>query len=389
MPTYGRLPVAFTHGEGCYLFDDNGKKYFDALTGIAVCGLGHAHPKVTQAIQEQAAKVLHTSNLYEIPQQSKLADSLCQRTGMTNVFFGNSGAEANECAIKLARKFGNDKGIANPTIITTTGSFHGRTIATLSATGNPKVKTGFSPLVSGFVEVPFNDISAIQAQTGNADIVAIMVEPAQGEGGINIPDTDYLNQLRDICDQQDWLLIVDEIQTGNGRSGKLFAFEHNAITPDVLTTAKGLGNGLPIGACLTYGKASTVIQAGNHGSTFGGNPLVCAGANAVMDELTPSLLQHVHEIGAYLNEQFTAKLAGLSVIKHVRNMGLLVGIELHKPCTDLVAKALEHGVLINVTQQTVVRLLPPLIMTNADVDDLVEILAPLIAEYEEITACEE
>lgn len=378
MPTYGRLPVSFTHGNGSWLFDDTGKRYLDALTGIAVCGLGHAHPAVTEAVIEQAGKVVHTSNLYRIAQQEQLAEKLCTLGSMDNVFFSNSGAEANECAIKLARFYANEKGIETPAIITATKSFHGRTMATLSATGNPKVKVGFTPLVERFIEVPFDDIEAIKAHQDDQNICAIMVEPVQGEGGINIPADDYLAQLRAICDANDWLLILDEVQSGNGRSGSFFAYEQSGIVPDITTLAKGLGNGYPIGACLAKGKAAQLFKPGNHGSTYGGNPLVCAAANAVVDTLNSEFLGNVKEISSYLVAQLESKLKQKNGFNHVRNKGMLIGIEFDFDISDLVLKALEAGLLINVTQQNTIRLLPPLNLSTEEADILVDILASII-----------
>lgn len=378
MPTYGRLPVSFTHGEGSWLVDEHGKRYLDALTGIAVCGLGHAHPAVTQAVIEQAQKFVHCSNLYHIEQQEQLATKLCQRSQMDNAFFANSGAEANECAIKLARFYGNQQGKASPTIITTSRSFHGRTMATLTATGNPKVKVGFTPLLEGFIEVPFNDVAAIEAHSHNENVCAIMVEPVQGEGGINIPDADYLDQLRALCDANNWLLILDEVQSGNGRSGHLFAFQKSGILPDILTTAKGLGNGYPIGACLARGLAATLFQPGNHGSTYGGNPVVCAAANAVIDTLDEAFLAQVTQRSDALATALHEKLKGKQGFVHVRHMGMLIGIEFDHDISALVQQALEAGLLINVTQQNTIRLLPPLNISEQDSDILVEKLAALL-----------
>ncbi|MDH3643513.1 MAG: aspartate aminotransferase family protein, partial [Gammaproteobacteria bacterium] len=307
METYGRLPVAFTRGEGAYLFDTDGKRYLDGLCGLAVTGLGHAHPRVTAAIADQASALLHTSNLYEIPLQARLADRLCELSGMDRVFFGNSGAEANEAAIKIARLYGNKRDVKRPTIIVLDDSFHGRTMATLTATGNRKVHAGFEPLLSGFVRAPYNDVDAVQQiANNNQDVVAVMAEPVLGEGGVIISDDDYLPGLRAICDANDWLLILDEVQTGNGRTGKFFAYQHTDILPDVVTTAKGLGNGVPIGACLARGVAAETLQPGNHGSTFGGNPLACSAAHAVLDGLTED---HLIERAAELGERI---LDGLS-----------------------------------------------------------------------------
>jgi acetylornithine/N-succinyldiaminopimelate aminotransferase len=380
MNTYGERAITLVKGEGMHLWDDQGRRYLDALSGIAVCALGHCHPAFTQAITEQAQTLVHVSNLYNIQPQQKLAEQLCQASGMEKVFFSNSGAEANEAAIKIARKYGNDKGIENPTIITMGGSFHGRTMATLSATGNPKVHQGFQPLVSGFVQATYDDVDAIkQLAEQHSNIVAILVEPVQGEGGVHVPSSDYLNQLRDLCDQHDWLLMLDEIQTGNGRTGKYFAFQHNGIKPDVVTTAKGLGNGLPIGACLAQGKAADVLQPGNHGSTFGGNPLVCHGASAVVDTLVnDKLIENAASQGQYLQEQFTKALAGNDKVSDIRGLGLMTGIELTQDCPELVAKAFEDGLLINVTAGNTIRLLPPLILSQSDADIIVEKVSALI-----------
>lgn len=379
MNTYGNRALTLTKGRGCRVWDTDGKEYLDLLAGIAVCGLGHCHPAVTDAITQQATELLHTSNLYNLPPQQQAADLLCELSGMDNVFFSNSGAEANEAAIKIARKYGHSKDIATPTIITTTNSFHGRTMATLSATGNDKVKQGFAPLVAGFLELPYNDIAAIENQAGNKNIVAVMVEPVQGEGGIRIPDNDYLPKLREICDQQGWLLILDEIQTGNGRTGQYYAFQHHNILPDVLTTAKGLGNGMPVGACLTQGKTANILQPGNHGSTYGGNPVACAAVKAVLTTLKEqNLCQQAQQKGDHFASRLRAALAGKTTVTHIRNKGLMIGIELDHPCSELVAKAAEHGVLLNVTAGNVIRLLPPLIISDADIEHGISILAALI-----------
>jgi acetylornithine aminotransferase len=379
MNTYGTRSLTLTRGEACRVWDDQGKEYLDALSGIAVCGLGHCHPAVTRAIQQQAATLVHTSNLYNLPVQQQAATDLQRVSGMEKVFFSNSGAEANEAAIKIARKYGNDKGIAVPTIITMNNSFHGRTMATLTATANPKVKQGFTPLVEGFIHVPFNTLDAIHTLEGNPDIVAILVEPIQGEGGIQIPDDDYLPSLRAICDKNDWLLMLDEIQSGNGRTGHHFAFQAYDLLPDVLTTAKGLGNGLPVGACLTQGKASQVLQPGNHGSTYGGNPVACAAVSAVINTIeNDHICDHVNSLGAYFHDGFTKALAGKTQVKAFRQRGLMMGIELKEPCSELVLQAAEKGLLINVTAGSVIRLLPPLIMTKAEADQVITIVASLL-----------
>ncbi len=380
MHTYNRLPVAFTKGEGVYLEDSNGKRYIDALTGLAVCGLGHAHPAVTAAISTQAGQLIHTSNLYEIPRQAELAARLAKLSGMDNVFFGNSGAEANEAAIKIARLHGSKQGIKRPTIVATDESFHGRTMATLTATGNRKVHAGFEPLLNGFVRAPYNDLSAIQhIAENNPDVVAMLVEPVQGEGGINIPDPGYLEELRAIADQHNWLLILDEVQSGNGRTGKFFAYQHTNILPDVVTTAKGLGNGVPIGVCLARGQAADLFRPGHHASTFGGNPLACAAAHAVLDTLeADNLIERAAELGERMLEGLNAALHGNNRIKEIRGKGLMIAVELSDSCGDLVGKGLEAGILLNVTQDTIVRLLPPLILSDAEADEIVAKVALLI-----------
>lgn len=378
MNTYGERQLTLVKGEGVYLWDDQGRRYLDALSGIAVCGLGHSPAKLTAAITEQASTLLHISNLYNTLPSQRLAELLCAQTGMENVFFSNSGAEANEAAIKIARKYGNDQGITCPTIITMHNSFHGRTLATLTATGNQKVKVGFAPLVEGFIHVDYDSIDAIKA-VDNPDVVAILVEPVQGEGGVRAPADDYLVQLRQLCDERGWLLMLDEIQTGNGRTGKLYAFQHSGILPDVFTTAKGLGNGLPIGACLARGKAAQVFQPGNHGSTYGGNPLVCHGAYTVIRTLIDDqLIENAGKVGSYMLNAFKARLAGNSKVADVRGKGLMIGIELTQPCGELVGAAASAGLLINVTAGNTIRLLPPLVITEAEADQIVAIVSQLI-----------
>ncbi len=383
MTTYARLPVSFTRGEGAWLIDEFQNKYLDALSGIAVCGLGHCHPAITQAISTQAATLVHTSNLYHVQKQTELAERLCQLSGMSRVFFSNSGAEANEAAIKLARMYGHTRGIEIPTVIVMEGSFHGRTLATLSATGNPKTQAGFEPLVQGFVRVPFNDVAAIRAiGEKNPNICAILVEPIQGEGGINIPASTYLNDLRQLCDENQWLLMLDEVQTGNGRTGKYFCYQHNNILPDVVTTAKGLGNGFPISACLASGLAAELFKPGNHGSTYGGNPLGCATALAVISTLVhDGLIEKATELGQRISAGLTKHLSHCAHVKTIRHKGLMIGVELTQPCGDLVAKALEKGLLINVTAGKVIRLLPPLILTHAEADEIVLRLSNLINDF--------
>ena len=382
MNTYARLPVTFTHGEGVWLYDENGDAYFDALTGIAVCGLGHSHPAVTKAICDQSSQVIHTSNLYGIAKQQQLGDTLTRLSKMDRVFFANSGAEANEASIKLARLYGNRRNIENPTIIVMESSFHGRTMATLSATGNRKVHAGFEPLVQGFARVPHNDIESIQRLTDNKNIVAILVEPIQGEGGIHVPDDNYLQQLREICNEQEWLLMLDEVQCGMGRTGKMFAHQHAGITPDVMSLAKALGNGIPIGACLAHGQAAELFAPGNHGTTFGGNPLASAAALAVCETIeNDNLIERAAQLGTQLLEGFKAALADTAGIQEIRGKGLMVGIELDNDCPELVKLALEEKLLINVTAGKVIRLLPPLIMTDYQAAELVEKLSQLIKRY--------
>ena len=383
MSTYRRLPVHFQRGEGVWLWDSAGKRYRDALSGIAVCGLGHAHPAVQNALCEQSGKLIHTSNLYGIEPQETLGEMLVQASGMDRVFFGNSGAEANEAAIKLARLHGHNRGIENPTIVVMENSFHGRTMATLSATGSRKVQAGFEPLVKGFARIPYDDMESLEAVAkGNPDIVAVLVEPIQGEGGINMPAEDYLQNLRTLCDQQGWLLMLDEIQTGMGRSGKMFAHQHCGIQPDVMTLAKGLGNGVPIGACLARGEAAKVLGPGNHGSTFGGNHLACAAGIAVMQTLEEeNLPARAATLGNHLLEAFANALEGVAGIEEIRGQGLLIGIELDRDCGELVTTALEEGLLINVTADRVVRLLPPLIMGDAEAEELVTKLSRLIIQF--------
>jgi len=381
IPTYARQPVAFVRGEGVWLFDENGDKYMDAISGIAVCNLGHCHPAVSRTLAEQAGQLVHTSNLYRIPAQEALAERLCEISGMQGAFFSNSGAEANEAAIKIARLYGNRKGITKPTVIVMEGSFHGRTMATLSATGNSKVQEGFAPLVEGFVRVPFNDVAAVEALATSNEIVAVLVEPVQGEGGINIPDAGYLQALRQLCDQQDWLLMLDEIQSGNGRTGHYFACMGDGVLPDVLTTAKGLGNGFPIGACLVAGKAADVLSPGTHGSTYGGNPLGCATALTVVNTLTNEVIGDVATKGAQLKAAFQAALADVALVTEIRQKGLMLGIQLDRPCGELVASAREAGLLINVTAGSVIRLLPPLVINDAEMQTLVDGLSAIIHSF--------
>ena len=380
MNTYGRLPVSFVKGNGAYLQDDKGNQYLDALTGIAVCGLGHAHPKVAQALSEQGQTLVHTSNLYDIPHQTRLAERLCALSGMDNAFFCNSGAEANEAAIKLARLKGNRAGNLTPSVVVVEGSFHGRTMATLTATGNRKVHAGFEPLLGGFVRAPFDDIEAIQAiADNNPGVVAVLVEPILGEGGIHIPDNGYLPALRKICDQQGWLLMLDEVQTGNARTGEYFAYQHSNCLPDIVTTAKGLGNGVPIGACLARGEAAELFVPGNHGSTFGGNPLACAAAHAVLDVIEEEDICGQAKLqGQRIVDGLRTALAGNNSVTEVRGLGMMIAVELNNDAPSLVSDALEDGLLINVTQGNIVRLLPPLNLSNEEADELVNKLATLL-----------
>jgi acetylornithine aminotransferase len=385
MNTYMRQPVTFVKGEGVWLWDDKGEKYLDALAGVAVNGLGHAHPKLVQAISEQAANLIHVSNNYHIAEQEALADKLCEISGMDKVFFCNSGCEANEASIKLARLYGYGKGIQNPTIIVMNQSFHGRTMATLSATGNLKIQAGFQPLVSGFVHVPYDDLAAVkQVLASNSSVVAILVEPVQGEGGINIPKdaSAYLEALRQLCDEHDCLLMLDEVQTGIARTGTWFAFQHTAIKPDVMSLAKGLGSGVPIGACVARGKAAEVFTYGKHGSTFGGNPLACAAGLATLKAIDEEgLRENAEKIGALINQAFTAEFENTKGVMAIRNAGLMIGLELDRPCADLVKMALAEHMLINVTADNVVRLLPPLVMNEAEARELVQRLSVVIKAF--------
>ena len=383
MHTYKRLPVTFERGEGCWLWDKQGKRYLDALAGIAVCGVGHSHPRLVKAISEQAARLVHTSNLYEIERQEQLGDRLAAISGMDEIFFCNSGCEANEAAIKLARLYGHGKGVDAPAIIVLDKAFHGRTIATLSATGSRKVQAGFEPLVPGFVRVPFDDLAAVKkVAENNHNVVAVLVELIQGEGGINICHDDYLKGLREICDANGWLLMLDEVQSGIGRTGKWFAFQHSGVRPDVMTLAKGLASGVPIGACLAAGPAAGVFKPGNHGSTFGGNPLACAAALETLAIIEDDkLMANAVAIGEFINAGMREALAGSTGVHEIRNKGLMIGIELEMECNDLVKEALAQGLLINVTADNVVRLLPPLTMQRAEAQQLVTQLGALIAGF--------
>ena len=383
MNTYARLPVSFTHGEGVWLWDSNGKRYLDALSGIAVNTLGHAHPRFTAALCAQINKLIHVSNIYQVVEQEALADKLCALSKMQEAFLCNSGCEANEAAIKLARLYGHNKGVESPSIIVMEKAFHGRTLATLSATGNRKVQAGFEPLVKGFVRVPYDDLNAIhQVAEHNHDVVAILVEPIQGEGGIRTPDIHYLEQLRKICDQHGWLLMLDEVQCGVGRTGKWFAHQHTGMLPDVMTLAKGLGGGVPVGACLAAGKAAGTFKPGNHGSTFGGNPLASIAALTTLNIVEyDKLLAQASATGNFLRQGLHEKLGQVSGVTAIRGQGLIIGIELAQPCTELVKLALAQGLLINVTADNVVRLLPALIFTQSDAEHLLNLLCPLIADF--------
>ena len=380
MNTYQRLPVAFVKGRGAYLEDGAGKRYLDALTGLAVCGLGHAHPGVAEAVARQARTLTHTSNLYEIPIQARLAERLALLSGMDKAFFANSGAEANEAAIKIARLHGQARGLKEPTVVVADESFHGRTMATLTATGSRKVQAGFEPLLAGFVRAPYDDSAAIERiAANNPQVAAVMVEPIQGESGINIPDASYLDRLRRICDANGWLLILDEVQTGNGRTGRFFAYQHSDCRPDLATTAKGLGNGLPIGVCLARGKAANLFRPGHHGSTFGGNPLACAAAHAVLDALEKdNLIERAGQLGRRLLRELKKALKGSNRIREIRGKGLMLAIELNAPQPGLAAAGLEAGILINVIGDRILRLLPPLNLSDAQADEIVAKVAALL-----------
>lgn len=385
MNTYGRQPVTFVKGEGVWLTDTAGDRYLDALSGVAVNGLGHTHPKFVAALNAQIAKLIHVSNIYQIAEQAALADKVAELSGMDRVFFCNSGCEANEAAIKLARLYGHNKGIDHPEIIVMDQSFHGRTMATLSATGNRKVQAGFEPLVSGFIRVPFDDIEAVKAIAAHKNnVVAILVEPVQGEGGIHIPANlkAYLQGLRALCDANGWLLMLDEVQSGIARTGTWFAFQHSGILPDVMTLAKGLGSGVPIGACVARGVAAETFTPGKHGSTFGGNPLATAAGMATLNIIAEEQLrENAQTVGDYIREQFTLALKGEAGVVNVRNAGMMIGIELDRPCAELVKQALAAKLLINVTSEKVIRLLPPLIMNKQEADELVSRLTPLILNF--------
>ena len=383
MNTYGRLPIALSHGQGCRVWDINGKPYLDALGGIAVNTLGHNHPKLVPALQDQIGKIIHSCNYYHVPNQEKLAEKLVELSGLTNVFFYSTGLEANEAALKLARKFGHDKGIEKPEIVVYEKAFHGRSIATLSATGNEKVQKGFGPLVEGFIRVPLNDVEALKKATeGNPNVVAVFLETIQGEGGVNPMRIDYLQQVRQLCDERDWLLMIDEVQCGMGRTGKWFAHQWAGIKPDVMPLAKGLGSGVPVGAVVAGPRAANIFQPGNHGTTFGGNPLAMrAGVETIRIMEEDGLLESAARVGAHLKGALERALEHQPGVKEIRGQGLMIGVELNKPCGALTQRAADKGLLISVTADSVIRLVPPLIMTSAEADEVVAILVPLIQQF--------
>jgi acetylornithine/N-succinyldiaminopimelate aminotransferase len=383
MNTYGRLPIALSHGQGVRVWDVNGKQYLDALGGIAVNTLGHNHPELVPALQDQIAKIIHSSNYYHVPNQEKLAAKLVELSGLTNVFFCSTGLEANEAAIKLARKYGHDRGIERPEIVVYEKAFHGRSIATLSATGNEKVQKGFGPLVEGFIRVPLNDIAALKAATeGNKNVVAVFFETIQGEGGINPMRIEYLQEVRRVCDQREWLLMIDEVQCGMGRTGKWFAHQWAGIKPDVMPLAKGLGSGVPVGAVVAGPKAADIFQPGNHGTTFGGNPLAMrAGVETIRIMEQDGLLDNAARVGAHLKGALARELGGLPGVTEIRGQGLMLGVELARPCGVLTQRAADKGLLISVTADTVIRLVPPLILTETEADEIVGLLAPLVREF--------
>ena len=383
MNTYGRLPIALSHGRGCWVWDTEGRKYLDGLGGIAVNTLGHAHPKLVPALQEQIGRLIHSSNYYEVPLQEALAAKLCELSGLESVFFCSTGLEANEAALKLARKFGHDKGIEKPEIVVYEKAFHGRSIATLSATGNEKVQKGFGPLVEGFIRVPLNDVEGLKKATeGNPNVVAVFMETIQGEGGVNPMRVEYLQQVRKLCDERDWLLMIDEVQCGMGRTGKWFAHQWAGIKPDVMPLAKGLGSGVPIGAVVAGPKAANIFQPGNHGTTFGGNPLAMrAGVETIRIMEEDGLMENAARVGAHLKDALERALAGNPGLKEVRGQGLMIGVELARPCSVLTQRAADAGLLISVTADSVIRLVPPLIMTTVEADEVVAILVPLIQQF--------
>ncbi|MDM0012702.1 aspartate aminotransferase family protein [Variovorax sp. J22P168] len=383
MNTYGRLPIALSHGQGCRVWDTNGRAYLDGLGGIAVNTLGHNHPELVPALQDQISKLIHSSNYYHVPGQEKLATKLTELSGLTNAFFCCTGLEANEAALKLARKFGHDKGIERPEIVVYEAAFHGRSIATLSATGNPKVQAGFGPLVEGFIRVPLNDIEALKKATeGNPNVVAVFFETIQGEGGIHPMRLEYLRQVRALCDERDWLMMIDEVQCGMGRTGKWFAHQWAGIKPDVMPLAKGLGSGVPIGAVVAGPKAANIFGPGNHGTTFGGNPLAMrAGIETIRIMEEQGLLENAAKVGAHLKAALEREFAGLSGVKEVRGQGLMLGIELDRPCGVILNRACDAGLLLSVTADSVIRLVPPLILSVAEADEIVAILAPIVKAF--------
>ena len=382
MQTYSPQPVAFARGEGAWLWETEGKKYLDALAGIAVNGLGHAHPALTRAIAEQAGKLIHTSNLFRVPEQERLAEKLCGIAGMDNAFFANSGAEANECAIKLARLHGHQRGIENSQIVVMEKAWHGRTLATLSATGSRKAQAGFEPLMGGFIRVPYNDFEAIERVAANPSIVAILMEVLQGEGGIHVADFDYVRKLREICDRKQWFLMIDEVQSGMGRTGKWLAHQWTGVVPDVITLAKGLASGVPVGACLARGAAAKVFKPGNHGTTFGGGPLVSMAALTTLEVIEKDgLLDHARRMGELLTAELKRGFAGVAGVRDIRGEGLMMGVELDRPCADVVKRALAAGLVTNVTADRVIRLLPPLVIKEAEVRQLAAILVPVVKAF--------
>jgi acetylornithine aminotransferase len=382
MQTYAPQPVAFARGEGAWLWDTEGNKYLDGLAGIAVNGLGHAHPVLVKALAEQAGKLIHTSNLFRVPEQERAAEKVCAIASMDNAFFCNSGAEANECAIKIARLHGHQRGVENATIVVMEKAWHGRTLATLSATGSRKAQAGFEPLMGGFLRVPYNDFAAVERLADNGSIVAVLLEVLQGEGGIHVADPDYVRKLRELCDRKQWLLMIDEVQSGIGRTGKWFAHQWTGVVPDVMPLAKGLGSGVPIGACLARGAAAKVFKPGNHGTTFGGGPLVSVAAITTLDVIEKEgLMKNAEAMGRVIMDGLKRELSGVAGVKEIRGMGLMIGVELDRPCGEIVKQALEAGLVTNVTADKVIRLLPPLVIRKNEAEMLVEILAPLVKRF--------
>ena len=382
MQTYAPQPVAFARGEGAWLWDTEGKRYLDALAGIAVNGLGHNHPAIVRAISEQAARLIHTSNLFRVPEQERAAERICKLAAMDNAFFTNSGSESNECALKIARLYGHNRGVENSTVVVMEKAWHGRTLATLSATGSRKAQAGFEPLMGGFLRVPYNDFAAIERIADNPSIVAVLMEVLQGEGGIHVADAEYLRKLRALCDRREWLLMIDEVQSGIGRTGKWFAHQWAGIVPDVMPLAKGLGSGVPVGACLARGAAAKVFKPGNHGTTFGGGPLVCAAVLATLDTIEKDgLLEHAGRMGEVLKSGLEQALAGVAGVKEVRGMGLMLGVELDRPCAEVVKRCLDAGLVTNVTADKVIRILPPLVLDEAQARQLVEILSGVVKAF--------